>query len=277
MPLTINGETIPQARLDQEAERLRPVYQQHLQQQGLPPNEADLKKWARQNVIEQTLLAQEASETIKSVSKKAVDRIYERTKQQFGNMPEKTARDLIVRHLKTQQLIKMITDQIEPVSEAEAKEYYDQHPGEFTGPEQVHAAHIVKHVKEETDNAAAYAAIRKIQSDLKAGKAFDELAIAHSDCPSKAGDLGFFGRGQMVQGFEDVVFGMEPGQISDVFRTEFGYHIARVFEKKPGEPIPFSEVKAELVKHFSEHRRHGAVQAFVDRLRKKAVIEDTEG
>ncbi len=69
--------------------------------------------------------------------------------------------------------------------------------------------------------------ISEIESKLKSGEAFADLAKAHSDCPSsaKGGDLGKFGRGQMVGAFEESAFGMSVGDTSGVVETPFGYHI----------------------------------------------------
>lgn len=75
----------------------------------------------------------------------------------------------------------------------------------------------------------AVSQIRDLKVQLDAGADFAELAQAHSDCPSarKGGDLGTFGRGQMVAAFEMSAFGMEIGQVSDVVTTDFGYHIIK--------------------------------------------------
>lgn len=73
----------------------------------------------------------------------------------------------------------------------------------------------------------AQAQIASIKAELDGGAEFAALAKQHSDCPSKAqgGDLGQFGRGQMVPAFEQSAFGMEVGQVSDVVETDFGYHL----------------------------------------------------
>lgn len=73
----------------------------------------------------------------------------------------------------------------------------------------------------------ALSGIQDLQQKLAQGQDFAALARQHSDCPSAAqgGDLGFFGRGQMVPEFETAAFGMQPGQVSDVIETAFGYHL----------------------------------------------------
>lgn len=75
--------------------------------------------------------------------------------------------------------------------------------------------------------AEALSEIQQLKSQIESGGDFAQLAKQHSDCPSgrKGGDLGVFGRGQMVPAFETSAFGMEVGQTSDVVETEFGYHL----------------------------------------------------
>lgn len=71
--------------------------------------------------------------------------------------------------------------------------------------------------------------IQDLKAQLDSGADFGALAAQHSDCPSSRnqGDLGSFGRGQMVKPFEDTTFGMEVGQVSDVVETDFGYHLIK--------------------------------------------------
>ncbi len=91
--------------------------------------------------------------------------------------------------------------------------------------EEIRASHILVSKLDEADH---------IMNELKSGKDFSELARKFSSCPSSkmGGDLGFFKRGQMVKEFEDAAFALEPGQISMPIRTQFGFHIIKILEKR---------------------------------------------
>jgi peptidyl-prolyl cis-trans isomerase C len=75
---------------------------------------------------------------------------------------------------------------------------------------------------------------RNVLDQINAGKDFAELAKANSNCPSgkQGGDLGFFSRGRMVKEFEDAAFSMEVGQVSEPVKTQFGYHLIKVTDKR---------------------------------------------
>jgi len=92
-------------------------------------------------------------------------------------------------------------------------------------PSQVRASHILVG----TENEA-----RNILGQIRGGSDFNALAKAHSKCPSAdcGGDLGFFGKGQMVPEFETVAFKMQKGQISEPVKTQFGYHLIKVTDVK---------------------------------------------
>ncbi len=91
---------------------------------------------------------------------------------------------------------------------------------------QIRASHIL--VKDESQ-------AKDLKTQLETGASFEDLAKAHSTCPSKreGGDLGWFGRGQMVKPFEDAAFGLADGKISEPIRTQFGYHLIKVTGNKP--------------------------------------------
>jgi peptidyl-prolyl cis-trans isomerase C/foldase protein PrsA len=153
-------------------------------------------------------------------------------------------------------------------------EYYRKNKEQFRRPEVVRAGHIVKNVDESVDEATALATIQKVQEELKAGANFEELADRSSDCPGSRGELGWVSRGQMVQEFEDMIFSLKENAVSDIFRTTFGFHIAKVYERKPEGISDFAEVHEAIEKSLHRQKQERAVENFLDRLRAKAVIQE---
>lgn len=150
------------------------------------------------------------------------------------------------------------------VSEGEVKEYYDAHQDEFQQEEQVRARHILIRVEEGADEATKAAARQRAEAVLaraKAGEDFAALATESSDDSSAArgGDLGFFRRGLMVPPFEEAAFAMQPGEISDIVETQFGYHVIRVEERTEEGTRPFADVAAEIAQKLKSQRAQGVV------------------
>ncbi len=158
---------------------------------------------------------------------------------------------------KTEEQVNVKFVKVNPADLVTAQEittYYEENQKEFEK-ETVKASHILKQFPEEaTDEqkaetkTAAEALLETVNAELAAGTAFAELAKEHSDDTSAAqgGDLGYFGRGQMVQPFEAAAFDtLKPGEVSDLVETVYGYHIIEVEDKKT-EVQPFPEVQYEI-------------------------------
>lgn len=107
------------------------------------------------------------------------------------------------------------------VSEEDIKAFYEKHKDNFVTEEMVSASHILVDSEEQA---------REILEDITDGMSFEDAAAQYSSCPSKqaGGALGQFGRGQMVKEFEDAVFSMQVGEISEPVKTQFGYHIIKL-------------------------------------------------
>jgi peptidyl-prolyl cis-trans isomerase C len=134
--------------------------------------------------------------------------------------------------------------------------------GQHKPEEQIHARHILVDTKEVAE---------KIIADLKAGKSFEELATQSKD-PSgqNGGDLGFFGKGQMVPPFEAAAFALQPGQFTqEPVQSEFGWHVIKLEEKRMSEPPPLDQVKEELRNYVLRQKFEQVVGA----LREKHAIE----
>jgi peptidyl-prolyl cis-trans isomerase D len=136
------------------------------------------------------------------------------------------------------------------------REFYDQHPERYKQPERVRARHILLRVapdatEEQTAEirGRAEAALARIQG----GEDFAAVATEVSEDPgsqAQGGDLGFFARGQMVPAFEETAFALEPGQTSELVKTDFGFHVIRLEERKPAEERSFDDAAREIAEEL---------------------------
>jgi peptidyl-prolyl cis-trans isomerase D len=157
------------------------------------------------------------------------------------------------------------------VTEDELRVYYEQNKARFGAPEQRRAAHILI-ATEGSDKAAARQAAEQVRAKLLANpKEFAAIARETSKDPgsaSQGGDLGFFGRGMMVKPFEDAVFSLKPGEISEIVETDFGFHIIQLTEVQPSQTKPFEEIRAdierELVNQQAQRRFAEAADQFTN-------------
>lgn len=282
MSLRVNGEKINDSLINEEIEKLRPDYQRVFNQQTAQEQEKQLTEWAKENVIENILIHQTARDDKYSVdqnlieeSLKNIPSLKNKAEQNISEEQLEEIKKNIEHQLRVDKLIEEISSVAEEPNEEWALNYYNKNNEEFFAPEQVHAAHIVKHPNPSQTDTDLFVEIKKQQNLLNQGMSFEKVADMNSDCPGNGGDLGIFGRGEMVQEFEDIVFNMKPNEISDIFHTEFGYHIAKVLEKIPPKQIPFSEVKDQIISHLHSEAKEETLNIFIDNLKEKAEISDS--
>lgn len=151
------------------------------------------------------------------------------------------------------------------VSDADLKKFYEQNKDKFKAPEQIRASHIlVKTEKEAKD----------ILAQIKAGGNFEELAKKNSvdSSSAKGGDLGWFGKGTMVPAFEKAALALKEGQVSDVVKSDFGFHIIKLTGKRPAGIRPFDEVKDQIKAAILPSKQQEVFQKIKDDLKKGAKI-----
>lgn len=167
----------------------------------------------------------------------------EETQKALALAREKTLMDFAI--------VKLDRHNALPAAEAEkqALAVYKANPKKYEVAEQVKASHVL--VKFGDDRKAAKEKAEGILAELKGGANFAEVAKAKSDdtgSAARGGDLGLFGRGRMVKPFEDAAFALQnPGDLSDIVESQFGYHILVLTERKPAGVKPFEEVKDDLI------------------------------
>jgi peptidyl-prolyl cis-trans isomerase D len=154
------------------------------------------------------------------------------------------------------------------VTPQDVQRYYEDNERQYTTPEQVKASHILLKT-EGKDDAAVKKQAEELLAKVKGGADFADLATKFSEdegSRAKGGDLGFFPQGQMVPEFDKVAFSLPPGQISDLVKSQFGYHIIKVIEKKPASKRTLDEVRAQIEDQLKTQRAQDEAQTVVKDL-----------
>ena len=291
----VDGTVITRADFDREMGRANAMFTQTGQTPD-PSQLAKVKQDVLENLIAMEVLYNESQKQGLKAEDEAVTKQLDTLKQRFPaeagfketlskmNMTEDAVKSQIKRQLTVQQLIEKEVVQKITIPEKESQDYYNGHPEQFKKPDQVQASHILITVDPKADEAKKKEAHKKaedILQKLQKGGDFAALAKEFSQCPSAAngGDLGHFGRGQMVKPFEDAAFAMKPGEISKVVETNFGYHIIKVTDKTAESTVKYDDVKEKLEQHLKQQKVQKDVEQYIAKLKETAKIErflDTE-
>ena len=154
---------------------------------------------------------------------------------------------------------------------AEIERAYNNNIDQYTTPEQVRASHILLKT-EGKDDAAVKAKAEEILKQARAGADFAELAKKYSEDEASAkqgGDLDYFGKGRMVPEFDQAVFSMEPGTISDPVKTQYGYHIIKLVDKKPSTTRTLAEVRQQIADQLAYERAQAQAGDLAQELEKE--------
>lgn len=284
MALLVNGEKIEDSTIQQEAERLRPNYEKAFVDMVPKEREAQLFDWSKENVLERVLLSQAVNKSDEKIPPAQVEAVLARLKKQYKDQQElykdfnveddgkmKEAIELMI---KTDRKFDELCEDLPKLTQDDIEQHYEENKEKFKSADQVRVAHIVKYVDWQTDEATAYEAMKKAHDELKNGASFEVVVDKYTDCADRGGDLGYVARGEMAEEFEDVVFNLGLGQVSGVFRTRFGFHIAKVYDRKPAVIPSLKEVRKEIEDKFKEQMQQEAINEFIDQLKGKAKIEE---
>jgi peptidyl-prolyl cis-trans isomerase C len=247
-----------------------------------------------ENLINQSLLLEEASRKGTQPEQKLMDDRYNETVARFSS-PEEfqgalnsmgLTKEAFQEEIKEDMMIEALLDEqlkdLKKVSAEEVSAFYRDHPESFRSPEQVRASHILFAVDEgATDEQRAQKRLElaALKGEIEKGADFGQLAGERSDCPSKArgGDLGYFERGKMVKPFSDAAFAMKVGDTSEIVETQFGYHLIKVTDHQEPKTATLDEVKGQIENLLNRQAKDKAVGAYVDKLRESAKIQYAEG
>jgi peptidyl-prolyl cis-trans isomerase C len=191
----------------------------------------------------------------------------------------KITQDDIILAVKVEKFRMMEIGQKMKPSQKEISKFYNENRDTlFNQPESVHVRHILVAIgKDDNDKVKAEKKekIDNIRKQLVSGGNFTELARKYSDCPSKevGGDLSYIKKGQMVKEFENAAFSQEKNAIGPVIKTEYGYHIVQVLDKKPAKKVALEEVKDKISKHLEQRKTMEAFNEVLKKLRANAKVQ----
>ena len=284
MALIVNGQHVSDDVLYAEFSSIK-SYFESLGNVSCCERDDEFRGYARQNLIAKALLADEAARRVPPPDAAVIDAAIETMKReqcdfQFAAMAATSPGELdgirneIAANLRTQKMLEELWRDLPEPAENELRAYYDEHLAAFMSPEELRASHISKNPGHGENREAVYQELRTVRHKLLAGADFDELAREHSDKGKEQIDLGFFKRGELPEEFELVAFSMEIGELSPIFGSTYGFHIAKVTGRKAAAPKPFEEAKEFARQILVEERRKSRTQALVSELQATARIEE---
>ena len=252
----------------------------------------DLKRKALEAMIDGKLVQQQAVELKLSVGPDEVDRAIQQVKDQ-NKLDDATFLEALKsqgftlesyrKTLKKQILeLKVVNTAVRSrvsVGDDEVRAYYKQNERLTAGDRQSHLRQILVGVPEGASDADVERKKRVAQKvvDLaRGGTRFVELAKQYSDDDStkgQGGDLGWVGKGVLVDALDDALASMEPGDVRGPFRTDRGWVVLQLVERKAGDLKPFDEIKDQLRKQLYDQQVEKAQQSWLRELRKKAHVD----
>jgi peptidyl-prolyl cis-trans isomerase C len=288
---TVNGDTIKAGEVDAEIGKI--LAQRGMPADALPPGQRDqIVRTMLEQLIVQKLVTNASAKT--TVSDAEVNGEFDKIRQRRGGTDEDIKKELAGMGMTLETLKKdikermqqrrWVEDQIkgkykEP-TDAEAKDFYEKNPQHFDQPEQVRASHILFKLEPNANPEQITAAMKKAEQAIGRAKKedFGKLAQELSEDPGskvRGGDLDFFPRkGAMVEPFAEAAFKLKKDEVTpEPVRSDFGYHVIKVTDRKPASKQAFEAAKPQIVDFLGSEKKNDAVQVVLKDLRENAKVD----
>jgi len=286
MGLIINGEVVDDLALEEEFDAIK-EHHERLGEVVCCDRDDEFRELAHENVVQRTLLRQEAIKRFGECGDGDIDQAIADLKEQHGGEKEffenvgisEDDEDQIRGKVADTLLVnRVLEDEVGPdptPSEDDLRSFYEAHVERYLSPEEIRVWHIFVEPQGPQEAQEAYETLRKTRRELREGGDFEtktrELCKEDHEM-----DMGFFSRGTMLAELETAIFSLENDEISPVIASPFGYHLFKLADRRGLEPIPFEEVREQVVEHYLTDLREKRIQTLMDRLRKDATIEETD-
>ena len=286
---SVNGTSITEADIQMETNRI----QLQAKTMGQPIDDTmmgAMREKVIQSLINREILFQQSKAKGITIDAIEIDSQMDQIKQRMQSdqpfesqlaemgISMEAFRYQVIQATAIQKLLEMDVYAQTTVSEKEARIFFENNPQFFKKPEEVKASHILIQIKTEDSieqKLEARQKIEDIQKKLAAGADFAELAKEFSEGPSNVngGDLGYFDRKRMVKPFSDAAFSLQPGQVSDIVETRFGFHLIRVTDKKPKSSYAFENIKHQLNEMLQRKKIQEETLQYLKKLRDNADVK----
>lgn len=277
---TVNGEVIYASQLDREIAAIVRQYQIDLKSEQGRKQKSEIARVILDQMIEQRLILQQARRLDVPATDAQIDQSLADIKANFPSEAEfnfaleqrgltlADLRDRLRTNLTVQNLQAKVSSPA--VSDAEIQNYYQEHRAEYDQPEQIHVRHILVESEAEA---------RLVLARLNRGEKFEQIAQALSKDPGskeQGGDLGWIRQGQLVPEFEKAAFALQPGQLSPAVKTQYGYHVIQLLERKAARPSTLDQVREQVRRQLLARKQEAAFQNWLKQVKKDARITRTD-
>lgn len=287
----INNKIITQRQYDQQAQNLRAELAREYSGAKLAEEFKTHRKNLMRDMIDRDLLVQKAQDDDISVETDVIKRLDEirqkynlPTLQALQEAVEKSGMDWqdfkqnIKRQLLTQKVIQQELGSQILLTRADARKYFEAHKKQFDSPPGVHLAEILISTQKHS-SAQAEQLAKKAMADIQGGASFSEVAKEYSEAPSAkdGGDVGFFKAGTIAPNIAKAIANVDAGETSKIVKTQYGYVIFKVLEKRVGEHPTFNQVANQVMNYLYETKVQGALRGFLTKLRLESYIRLAPG
>lgn len=287
MAIHVNDERIDPELVEQEFRAIKAHFES-LGRTSCCERDPEFREMARQNLIARVLLNQEAARRDLQVTEEEVESALGRLEGEHGGREKflenlglnpcqiDLVREDIRNGLRVEKTLRACLGPMAAPEDDEVRVYYEAHLADYMTEEEVRASHLFKQVPRAEDRQQIYDLLREVRRRARSGEDFDQLALEHTDKEDKLIDLGWFKQGDFMDEFGVIAFSLEEGEVSPVFASYFGLHLARCTGRRAPQPRAFDEVKEEVRARMVTEDQQEKSQALVARLKETARIEERE-
>jgi len=283
MPLNVNGEIVNPDWVHDEFSQIK-SYHERTTHASCCERDDEFMSQAKENVIRRLLIAQEADKAVPKLSDNEIDLAIRQLKKEMGGeaqfyahygiLPnqEDMIRPSIDQSVRVDKHVRSICGNLEPEGDDVLIQFYQDNINKWMSEETIRCLHIYRGFRSDRNRDELYKELAAVRLTIKNEADFMQAAEKFTDKEQDEIDLGWFKRGDIMEEFEIITFSMNQGEVSPVFSTHHGFHLAFVAEKNPAKPAPFENVREEVLAEFKIERREKRLHDHVDELRKHAQV-----